>query len=256
MSALRATRLIARTMFRPATRVAAVSTSRPIASRNFSASTRVWRQTSASLQLLNKLGEELAYETNSREENGDGKSDEILAFEEEGTWKIEDIPGNDEVFLTRRFGDETLRVMFSIADVQSLDSNDIANPELDEDGEPEDVPEKIRVVLSIAKDTHPGALNVELFCTEGELHTASLAFFKNGKFATEMTLESDFARRVLYSGPAIETLDVTLQENFDEYLRERGIDETLATFIPAYATWKEQQEYVSWLEGVTKFIEA
>ena len=74
-------------------------------------------------------------------------------------------------------------------------------------------------------------------------------------------------------------MDVNVQEEFDEYLAERGVDQNLAVFLPEYAEYKEQkvravffgvvsvervsrltvvliQEYVDWLQNVKKFVEA
>lgn len=53
-----------------------------------------------------------------------------------------------------------------------------------------------------------------------------------------------------------DALDETLQQEFETFLEERGIDSNLALFIPDLAEWKEQKEYVSWLGGVRKFIDA
>lgn len=64
-----------------------------------------------------------------------------------------------------------------------------------------------------------------------------------------------------------------MQDEFEKYLDERGINESVALFIPDYAEYKEQvvrgiwyasyitltvfvQEYVRWLEGMKKFVEA
>ena len=38
-----------------------------------------------------------------------------------------------------------------------------------------------------------------------------------------------------------DSLDVGVQDEFDKFLRERGIDETLALFVPEYAELKEQK---------------
>ena len=38
-----------------------------------------------------------------------------------------------------------------------------------------------------------------------------------------------------------ETLDISLQDEFDKFLAERGIDSTLAFFVPEYAEYKEQK---------------
>lgn len=72
-----------------------------------------------------------------------------------------------------------------------------------------------------------------------------------------------------------DTLDVSLQDEFDKFLQERGINQTLAYFVPEYAEYKEQkvclsagsaiacygadrdlQEYVRWLDNVKGFVEA
>ena len=51
----------------------------------------------------------------------------------------------------------------------------------------------------------------------------------------------DWKRRGLYIGPQFDTLDVAVQEEFEAWLKERGVDEALAGFIPEYAEWKEQK---------------
>ena len=41
--------------------------------------------------------------------------------------------------------------------------------------------------------------------------------------------------------PQFETLDLSLQEEFEKFLQERGINENLAFFVPEYAQYKEQK---------------
>jgi Mitochondrial glycoprotein len=38
-----------------------------------------------------------------------------------------------------------------------------------------------------------------------------------------------------------ETLDLNLQEEFERFFQERGINESLAFFVPEYAQYKEQK---------------
>ena len=70
-----------------------------------------------------------------------------------------------------------------------------------------------------------------------------------------------------------ETLDVGVQDEFDKFLQERGVNENVAAFIPDYAAHKEQQvcatysttslvvlmplrqEYVKWLNKVKRFVD-
>lgn len=59
--------------------------------------------------------------------------------------------------------------------------------------------------------------------------------------ATELTAEADWKRRGLYIGPQFPTLDDGLQEQFQAFLDERGINDDLAMFIPMFAEYKEQK---------------
>lgn len=47
-----------------------------------------------------------------------------------------------------------------------------------------------------------------------------------------------------------------LQVLFGRYLEERGVNAGLATFLPDYVEYKEQKEYVNWLEKVKGFVSA
>lgn len=49
-------------------------------------------------------------------------------------------------------------------------------------------------------------------------------------------------------------LDDKLQEEFANYLHERGVDEELGNYLIALVNDKEEQEYKRWLGNVRKFI--
>jgi len=55
-------------------------------------------------------------------------------------------------------------------------------------------------------------------------------FFSSSSAHTENFVSSQF-----------DTLDLNLQEEFERFLQERGINESLAFFIPEYAQYKEQK---------------
>ncbi|KAJ7701136.1 mitochondrial glycoprotein [Mycena rosella] len=259
MSALRALQQLK--LAAPRLRLAAVPLARlpllaaatPVAARAFSASTssRTAGPGPSTAQLAARLQEELKYEITAAEEAGtDGVPAFLADFRESGIWTIEDAQGNDEVFLTRTFGDENIRVMFSIADLQASEED------FEEEPEAEAPPTEMRVSLSITKTSSPAGLNVDLYCAEGALEPAMVSFFASGALARDLTIDADFKRRTLYVGPHFETLDSSLQESFKRFLVERDINAALARFIPEYAHWKEQREYVQWLEGVSKFVAA
>ncbi len=53
-----------------------------------------------------------------------------------------------------------------------------------------------------------------------------------------------------------EELDESLTKAFEEYLRERGVDEALGAYLVEAVHDKEQREYQAWLERVQSFLHA
>jgi complement component 1 Q subcomponent-binding protein len=222
--------------------------------RAFSGSARRFGSGSTDISLSQKLKEELSFEKESVSEE---QPEFLKAFLKDNVWKINDISGNDEVTITRTFGDENIRVMFSIADVQAEEDMSELENESDSESDVDDnpAPFPVRASLSITKSTGPGALNIDLMCQEGMFVIENISFYDEVNLGTELTAEADWKRRGLYIGPQFETLDIAVQEEFEKYLQERGINASVATFIPEYAAHKEQQEYVKWLNKVNTFIE-
>ncbi|KAF8312107.1 mitochondrial glycoprotein [Clavulina sp. PMI_390] len=258
-SFLRSARVISRAL--PASRVASRSASalrtlsaRQAATRAFSTSRLAWSSGQVDIALSQKLQEELKFEEQNAAE--DAFSPAFLEeFNKEGIWKIEDTAGHDEVALVREFGNEQIRVLFSIADLDTP----MEEPELEteEGSEPEASPSSpIRVAFTISK-TGKGALSVDaILDQEGTFVVDNISYYDNAKVATENTAEADWTRRGLYIGPQFDHLDVSVQEQFEAFLQERGINSSLALFIPAYAEYKEQKEYTKWLGKVKAFVDA
>lgn len=116
----------------------------------------------ADIVLSQKLAEELEYEKTAAE--GDEAVPEFLkSFKEQGVWAIEDVFGNDEVTLTRKFGNEKIRVMFSIADIQSQEEDPAFSEEEEaEESSSEDEPIHsygIRAAFSVTKVRLPSLRN-------------------------------------------------------------------------------------------------
>jgi complement component 1 Q subcomponent-binding protein, mitochondrial len=217
--------------------------------------------------------------------------------------KITDKPGHEEVELTRQFGNETIKIVFSIADLNSLDESqqmedDSAIPDEDysaqsggaqsksavnagrtaggniaqapedqiapadtEDGEQsyndEDAGPSfpVRVNVTIEKDGK-GALQIETVAQDGMIMIDNVYFYVDGKLADVKTADLDFKRRGLYMGPPFGNLDEDLQVHLERYLDERGVNTELALFVPDYIDWKEQKEYMGWLNNVKGFVSA
>ncbi|KAF8474396.1 regulatory protein suaprga1 [Russula ochroleuca] len=219
----------------------------------FSVSARSFGEGTADGALSAKIAEELAYEKDAEIKD---EPDFLKEFKNTGIWTIEDTPGNDEVTLQRKFGNEQIRLIFSIADLQSEEENFEAPEEGNASEEASEPSYPLRCSLTITKPSVPGSLSVDAVCQEGVFVIENLSYYNDAKLATDLTPEADWKRRGLYIGPQFETLDLNFQEEFEKFLQERGINESLAFFVPEYAQLKEQKEYVDWLGKVQKFIDA
>ncbi|PWY98686.1 mitochondrial glyco protein [Testicularia cyperi] len=219
--------------------------------------------------LSEKLATELGFERDNSNLFGlDGRPTQepqfLQEFKAQGIWKLVDDPAADEVVLEREFGNEHVKVVFSIGDIESqlsepeegeLDgsSNDTANSSADNDEQTPEVP--IRICVQITKP-NTGALTIDATVQDGNVTIDSISHYTDANLATAMSAQADFERRGVYLGPHFETLDESLQTSFEAYLAERGIDSNLALFIPTFAEYKEQREYCSWLQNVRNFVDA
>lgn len=78
-------------------------------------------------------------------------------------------------------------------------------------------------------------------CQEGAFIIDNMSYYPDAQLGTELTAEADWKRRGLYIGPQFDTLDVSVQEEIEKWVQERGIDESLAMFVPEYSEYKEQK---------------
>ncbi|PBK89860.1 mitochondrial glyco protein [Armillaria gallica] len=228
-----------------------------LSSRAFSVSARAWGQGTTDVALSTKLEEELSYEL---EDVASKEVPEFLAkFKKAGIWTIEDRRSSEEVVLSRKFGNEEIRLTFAISDLRNSEEP-YEEEDLDEEAEENEDSETIvsyplHVALTISKGPSHGALALDMVCQDGQFVVDNAAFYEDASVGTSLTAEADWKRRGLYLGPQFDNLDIALQEEFERYLQERGIDESLAAFIPEYAEHKEQEEYTHWLTAVKKFVD-
>ncbi|KAB5593438.1 Mitochondrial acidic protein mam33 [Ceratobasidium theobromae] len=223
------------------------------ATRAFSASTRWLGQGESDLSLSQKLQEEINFELEAAKDRST-EPEFLQEFQSTGIWTIEDIEGQDEVALVRTFGNETIRILFSIADIDAPQDPAFDDGEGGEDDLPIPIP-PVRCSIVISKGPDQGALSIDALAQDGAMVVDNVSFYKDSKLATDLTAEADWKRRGLYIGPQFDHLDTSVQEEFERYLDERGIGGDLALFVPEYAEYKEQKEYVKWLKSVKSFVD-
>ncbi|KAL9547248.1 hypothetical protein MBANPS3_006252 [Mucor bainieri] len=220
--------------------------------RSFSAAVPRWSNGVVDADLVHKLDEELQYEKSNEEV---GQPEFVKEFLEANSFKIEDKAGVDEVTLSRTFGNEKIRVLFSISDINNatpdefLPEDDMVDAENEEDA----VSFPVRASVTIEKDGQ-GAVTIDTVAQDGEIAVESVMYYKDGKLADEQSAEADWQRRGLYIGPQFAELDESLQTLFERYLEERGVNAALANFLPDYVEYKEQKEYTQWLQNMKNFV--
>lgn len=101
-----------------------------------------------------------------------------------------------------------------------------------------------------------GALNIDASVQDAAIIVENLYYYHDPAVAHSATPEAVHKERDIYPGPAFGTLDEDLQLLMEQYLDERGINSTLAVFVPDYMDLKESREYLAWMKNVKKFIDA
>jgi complement component 1 Q subcomponent-binding protein len=127
------------------------------------------------------------------------------------------------------------------ADEQRQDEDAMA-----EQHEPSGFPAQLNITI-----TKPGKGAVQITATadDGMIEVEDVFYFQNAELAEPDTAEKMHARQPVYAGPPFGNLDSDLQAMLERYLDERGVNSQLATFVPDYIDYKEQREYVQWLES-------
>ncbi|CAJ0760221.1 1520_t:CDS:2 [Entrophospora sp. SA101] len=238
--------------------------SSPFSIKQFSTTVQNLSNT-ADKNLATRLKEEIKYEKES--ESLEKQPEFIKEFLDNNPFKIEDKQGSNEVKLTRTFGNEKIRLLFDVSfnenqsdqfdfpedEEESGVESENTDDDLDDDENASDGSMVTRCNIIIEKDNH-GALGFETSVSDGIFIINYVTYYKDAKLSYDWSAEADWKRRGHYPGPQFETLDNELQALFEKYIEERGIDTAVALFIQSYVEYKDQREYVNWLEKVEKFI--
>ncbi|KAK3817081.1 MAG: mitochondrial glycoprotein [Linnemannia elongata] len=237
--------------------------------RAFSNSHFAWNKTDKNL--LTAIESEIKHE----EEQGDEIPDYITEYLKASPFEITNKVGSDEVTMTRKFGNEEIKIVFSVSDINSADDEE----ELDLEDDLEDNSHQGKESLSASGDdeeegddlesltfpvrclitiTKPGAgsISIDTVAQDGAFIVESISNIKDSALAATSTAEADWEKRGLYSGPPFAELDENLQVEFEKYLEERQIDGDLANFVPNYVFHKDQVEYTHWLKDLKAFVSA
>ena len=192
----------------------------------------------AKKELIEVLDREYAYEKNSEEASPKMPS-HLESFLKDTGFMLETADGSSQAKLIRESGNEKITISFNIVpEYQEQEQETDGNEE-----EEEDLEATVDLTVDITK--------------KDSTLTFHMTAVEEGDFLVN---EVQFAPRnpddmtVTYLGPKFDDLAEELQDSFADYLEDRGLTEGLNDFIHEYAQWKEQSEYMRWLENVKKFL--
>jgi complement component 1 Q subcomponent-binding protein len=241
-----------------------------------------------------KLASEQSIEIENQERDSTTLPANLQDFITNSPFEIKDVPGSEVVTLTRTFGNETIKIEFSVADMNDNSYDEQSQMEEDsafEDEGPEDMdmtsagkktinqsgkaadimPEdqiapvdredemaagedaatpayEVDLKITITKPS-AGAVQISAAATDGIIAIDDVQFFPEAELANALTHEDERKQAKVYKGPPFQNLDQDLQSLLEQYVDERGINQLVAGFVPDYVEYKEQREYVQWLQS-------
>ncbi|KAI9020494.1 mitochondrial glycoprotein [Hyaloraphidium curvatum] len=221
----------------------------PRSERLFASSASRLAASKSDKELAAKLTEEYQYELENNED-GNKLPEFLESFNKQGLFKIEDKAGEKQVKLTRTVGNETISVLFA---TDSMSESEWEAEEIEGDEDPA-TSFVVRCTAHVTKKD-AGTLEFSLTVSDREFLIDAVNLGSDSALMLEDSASADWKRSGLYGGPVFEELDDDLQALFAKYLEDRGFNGDLAEFIAAYIEYKEQNEYVRWLQAVGQFVE-
>ena len=169
--------------------------------------------------------------------------DEFDALDEDGALADEDFSGGKRT--ANQSGARGGKVEDS-PEESTAPADRAEGEEVDDDQPSPAYPAQLTITI-----TKPGnkALEIRAVAQDGTIEIENISFFPKESLLDAQSTKDASEARSLYAGPPVDELDPELQQMLQQYLEERGIDDELASFLPDYMDFKEQKEYVKWLEG-------
>lgn len=121
----------------------------------------------------------------------------------------------------------------------------------DREGEESDAAEtSFALTLNITIDKGAiGATHIIARAEDGVVEIEYVHYYPRADLIDPTTPEAVKEAQNVYGGPPFPYLDPDLQQMYDQYVSERGINTRLAWFLSRYVEYKEQREYMLWLES-------
>lgn len=227
---------------------------------NRSSSARLFSTSSTvSNKFISKVSASVQNELEHEKENEETFQEQFDEFLSASNFLIEDSEGSSLSKLVKKTDTEVINVFFDINQVANI--RPAAAEEQLEDENQESFDDEldnsyINLNIVIEKKSNNSAIAFDVLVgpEDGSTFIESVTTYANSNEALTETSEAEHKRELLYNGPAFSNLDEALQVNLENYLTSRGINEELYQFILNYGLFKENVEYVRWLNNLNKFF--
>lgn len=168
--------------------------------------------------------------------------------------------GRNLAHIKKEVSGENVHVFFDVAQVANLPvepaSLEQAEEQLEEDFDTmSDNFANVNVVVVKNADKSAVAFELLMNMQEGSFYVDSVTPYESAEAALNESAEAELSRELSYHGPPFSNLDEALQESLESYLESRGITTDLTSFISNYSEFKENNEYIKWLNKMKKFFD-
>ncbi|CAG9460981.1 unnamed protein product [Pedinophyceae sp. YPF-701] len=195
---------------------------------------------SAREDLANVLQKEIKYE-------GDYQSPEAVSHAPPNGFELSMAPGNCRVVLTRKLGDETIKI------TASATRGDEDPFEVEEEGQAEDDLKGVdhNIAMPFTTTITRGSQSLVFDCRafSGDLEILTVSCEPAGGLPLADDVEP-------YEGPIFDELDEELQSALHNLLISRGVDQDFVPYLFELLADKEQKEYTAWLQAVRDFAQS
>mmetsp|Transcript_17063 Transcript_17063/g.34868 ORF Transcript_17063/g.34868 Transcript_17063/m.34868 type:complete len:240 (-) Transcript_17063:296-1015(-) len=197
-----------------------------------------YSSSAAASKVVKTLTSEIKHEEEQYEQ-----AKEIRKFLKNTEFKLIDTDGDVNVMLERECGDKVVRIEWQLTSP--------FDPDADAEGE-EGGYDQEATDFMVTMESKTNGTGLSFYCSTqtGEDHRYVIGNVKSFSSVEERDNET------AYNGPEFEDIDDKLQEAFDEYLAEVGMNNEVCDFIDAVALDKEQREYIRWLKISKAFLES
>ncbi|KAL2652768.1 hypothetical protein R1flu_020896 [Riccia fluitans] len=159
-------------------------------------------------------------------------------------WTLTDKPGHADIILRRSYGEEDIAVTCVYQPDAYGERHEDDEPQgSDEDDRDEESAACVNMTITVNKGADNPTLEISAASYGNEISIDHVYFW-----------EDKNSRDALYDGPNFLQLDEELQAQFERYIKARGVNKDLVSYLFNLLEDKEQREYMRWLQKVEQFV--